>query len=112
MSSVRIILSTVDSLPAAESIARTLVAEFLASCVNIVPGLHSVYRWKANIHNEKELLLIIKTSSDKTGAAMEKLVEIHPYELPEAIVLNIEDGYAPYLDWVLKETRNSNIIDD
>lgn len=112
MTNIRIILSTVDSQSAAESIARTLVSEFLASCVNILPGLHSVYRWKANIQNEKELLLIIKTSSDKSVAAIEKLVEIHPYELPEAIVLNIEDGYAPYLDWVLKETRSYNIIDD
>ncbi len=107
MSNVRIILSTVDSLPAAEAIAQSLVTGFLASCVNIVPGLHSVYRWKASIHNEKEFLLIIKTSSDKTGAAMEKLVEIHPYELPEAIVLDIEKGYAPYLDWILKETGKS-----
>lgn len=106
MASVKIILSTVDSLSAAEAIAHTLVSEFLASCVNIMPGLHSVYRWKANIQNEKELLLIIKTSSDKTGAAMEKLVEIHPYELPEAIILDIEGGYAPYLDWVINETRN------
>ena len=60
MTNIRIILSTVDSLPAAETISRALVNGFLASCVNIMPGLHSVYRWKANIQNEKELLLIIK----------------------------------------------------
>ena len=113
MSNARIILSTVDSLPAAETIAQTLVSEFLASCVNILPGLHSVYRWEGSIHNEKELLLIIKTSSDKTDAALGRLVEIHPYELPEAIALDIRDGYAPYLDWIIAGTSSpGKRIDD
>ena len=106
MSDARIILSTIDSLPAAEIIAQTLVSEFLASCVNIIPGLQSVYRWKGAIHNEKELLLIIKTSSDKTEDTLSRLVEIHPYDLPEAIALDIQNGYAPYLNWIVDETSN------
>ncbi len=106
MSDARIILSTIDSLPAAEIIAQTLVSEFLASCVNIIPGLQSVYRWEGAIHNEKELLLIIKTSSDKTEATLSRLVEIHPYDLPEAIALDIQNGYAPYLNWIVNETAN------
>jgi len=100
MTNTRLILSTVDSLPAAEIIARTLVESSLAACVNILPGLRSLYRWKGAIHDEPELLLIIKTSSDKTGEAINKLVEIHPYELPEAIVLDIDSGHAPYLEWI------------
>jgi len=105
MTNAKIIFTAVDSLPAAESIARSLVEERLASCVNIVPGLRSIYRWKAEIRNEAEFLLIIKTSSENSGAAVDRLVKVHPYELPEAVVLDIESGYQPYLDWIVSESR-------
>ncbi len=104
MTDARIVISTVDSRPSAETIAQNLVGTRLASCVNILPGLQSVYRWKQEIHNDQEFLLIIKTRSDKTDEVIKRLVEIHPYELPEAIVLNIEDGYGPYLEWIRAET--------
>ena len=104
MTKARIILSTIDTATEAERIARDLVDNRLASCVNISPGLQSVYRWQGEIHSDKELLLIIKTSSDKTDMAIKRIVELHPYDLPEAVVLPIESGHAAYLDWILNET--------
>jgi len=104
MSNPRIILSTVDSPDAAEGIARKLVGARLASCVNILPGLRSIYRWNSEIHDEPELLLIIKTSSEKSDEAIKALVDSHPYELPEAIALEIGGGHLPYLDWIRSET--------
>jgi len=104
MTKARIILSTIDTSAEAERIARDLVDNRLASCVNISPGLQSVYRWQGEIHSDKELLLIIKTSSDKTDMVIKRIVELHPYDLPEAVVLPIESGHAAYLDWILNET--------
>lgn len=106
MTNARIVFSAVDSMSAAESIAQALVEERLASCVNIVPGLRSVYRWKATIHNEAEFLLIIKTSSEKSEVVVDRIVEVHPYELPEAVVIDIDGGHPPYLDWISVETES------
>lgn len=99
-----LILSTIDSRDAAGGIARKLVEARLASCVNILPGLRSIYRWNSEIHDESELLLIIKTSSEKSDEAVKALVEAHPYDLPEAVTLDIAGGYPPYLDWINTET--------
>ena len=105
MTEARIILSTIDTAAGGEAIARDLVGSHLASCVNIIPGLRSIYRWQGEIHNDKELLLIIKTNSDKTDSVIERILELHPYDLPEAVVLEIESGYPPYLEWILEGTR-------
>lgn len=102
---MKIIFSTVDSSSEAERIAETLVNESLAACVNIVPGLRSIYRWKGAVHDESELLLIIKTSSEKSEEALARLVDIHPYELPEAVVIEVHGAHPPYLEWISAETR-------
>ncbi len=93
-------LSTCDSQEAAERIARTLVERRLAACVNIVPGVTSVYRWKGAVEQASEWLLLIKT----TRAQFEKLANefrgLHSYEVPELIALPIVDGLEPYLRWM------------
>ncbi len=104
MSETRIILSTVDGQSKAEEIAESLVSERLASCVNILPQIVSVYRWKGQIEKEPETLLIIKTRGDRVDEVISRVVEIHPYDVPEVISLPIEKGHQPYLDWVLAET--------
>jgi len=84
-------------------IARALVAEGLAACVNIVPGLLSVYRWEGGVEEDAEVLLIAKTRADRAAACGARLRELHPYDLPEFLVVSVADGERPYLDWVTKE---------
>ena len=93
-------LSTVSGAEDAERIARELVERGLAACVNVCPGVVSVYRWKGKVEREEERLLLIKTRGERWPALREALVAMHPYEVPELIVLGVEDGHAPYLDWL------------
>ena len=93
-------LSTVGPREDAERIARALVERRLAACVNVVPGLWSVYRWKGGIEADAETLLVIKTARERIEELKTALLSLHPYELPELIVLPIEGGHAPYLAWL------------
>ena len=89
---------------AAERIARELVERRLAACVNVVPNLVSVYRWKGKIQRDTESLLILKTRSERVPEIEAALPEIHPYDVPELIALPVEQGAKAYLDWVLEVT--------
>jgi periplasmic divalent cation tolerance protein len=93
-------LSTVGSAEDAERVARALVERRLAACVNVVPGVASVYRWKGEVCRDQEWLLVVKTRGEKLQALREALVALHPYELPELVALPIEAGHAPYLAWL------------
>jgi periplasmic divalent cation tolerance protein len=93
-------LSTVATSEDAERIATALVERGLAACVNVVPGVVSVYRWKGVIHRDEERLLVIKTRGERFEALREALVSLHPYEVPELIALPIEGGHPPYLAWL------------
>ncbi len=105
MFEVKIVLSTVDTAETAGLIARTLVTERLAACVGILPPMISVYRWKEELHEDQESQLIIKTAADRVDALMRRLKEIHPYEVPEILVLPVSRGLDAYFDWVSSETR-------
>jgi periplasmic divalent cation tolerance protein len=102
-----LVLSTVARAEDAERIARALVERGLAACVNVVPGLVSIYRWKGNVEREQELLLLIKARADDFEALREALVTLHPYELPEVVAVPIEKGHAPYLSWLDENSRKS-----
>ena len=88
----------------ADAIARALVEERLAACVNIVPRVVSVYRWKGQIETDDEALLVIKTRKECFDALDRRMRELHPYEVYELVALPIEQGNAPYLDWLAAET--------
>ena len=105
MSERVVALSTVGTAEDAERIARTLVERGLAACVNVVPGLVSIYRWKGEVQRDGELLLVIKTRADRFEAMREALVAMHPYEVPELIALPIGAGHAPYLAWLDESSR-------
>ncbi len=100
-----LVLSTVGKREDAEKIAQALVGERLAACVNVVPGLLSVYRWKDAVEREDELLLLIKTRAERVEEMGARLRALHPYELPEMIVLPIAGGHGPYLDWIAQGVR-------
>jgi len=99
--------STVGKAEDAERLARALVERGLAACVNVLPGVVSVYRWKGAVQRDEELLLVIKTRGESFPALREALVELHPYELPELIAVQIAGGYEPYLDWLDASSRGS-----
>lgn len=84
----------------AERIARTLVEERLAACVNIVPGATSVYHWRGAIQCDPETLLIIKSNAARYPALEARVQELHPYEVPEIIALPMQQGAAGYLAWL------------
>ena len=101
-----IVLTTLGAQTDAAAFARVLVDERLAACVNILPVMTSVYRWKGTIEEDREQQLMIKTTSDRVEALETRLHELHPYELPEFLVVAATDGSAGYLQWLDESTRN------
>ena len=83
--------------------ARALVEKRLAACVNVIPGIRSVYRWKDAIEDEEEVLLLIKTSRALLEELREEIERLHSYEVPEVIALSIVDGSERYLSWMTRE---------
>ena len=97
-------LSTCPDAETATRIARALVEERLAACVNRLPNVNSTYRWQGEIHEDAEVLLLIKTTRERFDTLRERLVELHPYEVPELVAFDIADGLPAYLDWLARET--------
>ena len=97
-------LCTCPDAASAQQLAETLVGERLAACVNRLPGVLSTYRWQGEVNTDAEELLLIKTTAECFEALKVRLLELHPYELPELIALPVECGHATYLDWVRTNT--------
>jgi periplasmic divalent cation tolerance protein len=97
---VVVAFSTCPTAEAAQNLAKALVDERLAACVNVIPGLVSTYRWQSKVEVETEALLIIKTTEPGFSALKSRLIELHPYELPEVIAIPVCAGAENYLDWV------------
>ncbi|QKT03237.1 divalent-cation tolerance protein CutA [Ectothiorhodospiraceae bacterium 2226] len=95
-----LVLTTCPDRDSARQVADALVAQRLAACVNIVPGLESVYHWKGAVERDEELLLVIKTRADRYPAVEAAVCEQHPYELPEVIAVPMARGLRPYLRWI------------
>lgn len=95
-----IALNTCPNSEVAETIARALVSERLAVCVNEIPGITSTYHWQGRLERDAEVLLLIKTTMDQVPALERRLKELHPYELPEFILVGVCGGSASYLEWI------------
>lgn len=95
-----IVLTTTDSLDLAHTIASALVQERDAACVNIVPEIRSIYRWEGKICDEREFLLIIKSTAAKFESIRSRIRAFHTYQVPEVIAFPITAGDAPYLSWL------------
>ncbi len=105
MTDVVLVLSTVPDDASAETLARTLVDEKLAACVNVLSPMVSIYRWKGAVEQSAERQLIIKTTRGQVPALGKRLKELHTYELPELIVIAVDGGANDYLDWVSGSVR-------
>lgn len=100
MTDLRVVYVTAPDLDVAARLARALVEEELAACCNLVPGIRSIYRWEGAVHDDGEVLLVVKTQAERLERLTARVVELHPYALPEVIALPIVAGHAPYLAWV------------
>jgi periplasmic divalent cation tolerance protein len=100
MTNKRIVLSTAGSEDEARKIARHLVENQLAACVNVIPQIESIYRWEGKIESSREWLLLIKTTTANFAAVRDAILELHSYDVPECIAIPVEDGSAAYLEWI------------
>lgn len=104
---MQVVFTTCPDAGSARALSGTLVAERLVACGNIVPGLTSVYRWKGEIREDREVLLILKTRAERLDALTDRLSELHPYDVPELLALPVDRGAEPYLRWVVEETEGA-----
>jgi periplasmic divalent cation tolerance protein len=107
MTDARIVLSTVALHDTAMSIARTLVQERLAACVNVATAVESIYWWQGKLEQSLEYVLMMKTTAAKVDALRERLLALHPYEVPEFVVLPVESGSEAYLAWIRESIAGS-----
>ena len=99
-----IVLTTIGTSTDGEALARTLVAERLAACVNLLPEMQSIYQWKGELTADGERQLIIKTTVARLDALTTRLHELHPYEVPEFLILPVTGGSTGYLRWLTEST--------
>ena len=109
MDTQQLILNTCPDSETAESIATLLVNRALAACVNILPGMRSIYHWQGECHNDAEVLLLIKASASAYPAIETAIRENHPYQLPEIIAIAIDAGLPDYLAWIQQQSHASTI---
>lgn len=102
---VLVCFCTCPDADSATRLADALVGEHLAACVNVVPGLRSVYRWQGAVERSDEALLLIKTSRDRLDTLTARVRDLHPHELPEVVAVEVAGGLSTYLDWVAEQTR-------
>ena len=101
---ISFIISTAPTMEVAEQLARQLVEERLIACANLVPGVASFFRWKGAVQSESEVLMLFKTQRARVEEFLDRLRELHPYEVPEALVVPLEAGLDAYSRWVVGET--------
>jgi periplasmic divalent cation tolerance protein len=95
-----VVLCTVSSLEEGRRMARELVEQRLAACVNLLPKVESVYRWQGVVESAEEVLLVVKTTPARFAELKEKIAELHSYEVPEILALPVSDGSSRYLEWL------------
>ena len=105
MAKARVVLVTAPNEKEARTIARKVVKKRLAACVNIVPGLTSIYRWEGKIEQDEEVLMLIKTTKKRLVKLEKTVKKLHSYEVPEFVVLKIESGSDDYLKWLRKSVK-------
>ncbi len=105
MSDYIVIYITTGSIREAKKIGRTLVEEKLVACSNIISPIHSIYSWQGKICNDKEALMILKTQKKLFKQIVNRVEDLHSYDVPEVIAIPIIEGDSKYLSWINKETK-------
>lgn len=102
---ISVIFTTINNEQDARKIANFLLEEQIAACVNIIPNVVSIYKWKGKIEEEKEFIIFIKTVEENVDKAIKRIKELHSYELPDIISFKIQKGLDEYFDYVKRETE-------
>ena len=105
MTDALLVLTTLPSADKAAEVAKALVEERLAACANLLPAVRSIYRWQGKLQDENEVLVLLKTRAEHLERLKLRILELHPYEVPEILAVPVEAGYQPYLDWLAAETK-------
>lgn len=108
--SVRVVLVTAPDEDVAAKLGRTLVEERLIACANLIPKIRSIYRWEGAIHDEPEVLLVLKTQAALVERLIARVKSLHPYQVPEVLEVPVERGFGKYLDWVIAETTPEPLV--
>ena len=104
---VRLIYMTAGSIAAAEALGQALVAERLAACVNLLPGMRSLYWWDGAVQQDSEVVVIAKTRADLVDRLAARVAELHDYDCPCVVAVPIAGGHGPFLDWIAAQTANA-----
>lgn len=104
MTDAMLVLTTLPNADAAVELSRSVVNEKLAACANILPAIRSIYRWKDKVQDDNEVLVLLKTRQEQFERLRARILELHPYEVPEVIAIPVEQGYQGYLDWIAEVT--------
>lgn len=99
-----LVITTLPNADAAAELAKNVVGERLAACANLIPALRSIYKWQGKVQDENEVLVLFKTRQAHYENLKSRILELHPYEVPEVLAIPVEQGYAAYLDWLAAET--------
>jgi periplasmic divalent cation tolerance protein len=102
MTETVVVFVTAPSAEKAAEIARTLVEEKLAACGSVVPAVRSIYRWEGKVHEDAEALLVLKAPRKRLQELSDRVVQLHPYEVPEVVGIRIEGGNERYIDWIVQ----------
>ena len=105
MTDAMLVFTTLPSADKAAELAKALVEERLAACANLLPAIRSIYRWQGKLQDENEVLVLLKTRAEHLERLKLRILELHPYEVPEVLAVPVEAGYQPYLDWLAGETK-------
>ncbi len=105
MTDALLVFTTLPSADKAAEVAKLLVEERLAACANLLPAVRSIYHWQGKLHDENEVLVLLKTRAEHLERLKLRILELHPYELPELLAVPVEAGYQPYLEWLAGETK-------
>jgi periplasmic divalent cation tolerance protein len=105
-SEIIIVFVTVPGLREGSRISKAILTSRLAACVNVIPGVQSIYKWKGKIVQEKEAMLVLKTTRLRYRKLEQKIKELHPYEVPEVIAIPLICGSSQYVEWVTREVAN------
>jgi periplasmic divalent cation tolerance protein len=95
-----VVLTTAPDPATAEALAERLLSERLIACANILPGARSIYRWGGEVQREEEVVVLLKTTGEAFAAVSDRLVQLHPYDVPEVLALSVASGLDAYLRWV------------